>query len=78
MTNADEDALEERIAKLERLKAEAVAKEDYELAASLKKQIERLKAGGQPVEPVEPGDAHHHHHACGARSTWHTARSSLQ
>merc|ERR1712086_1020981 len=53
-TNADEDTLEERIAKLERLKAEAVAKEDYELAASLKKQIERLKGGGQPVKPVEP------------------------
>ena len=55
---SSDDDTQERIAKLERLKAEAVAKEDYELAASLKKQIERLKAGGQPVEPVEPGDAH--------------------
>merc|ERR1711865_299759 len=53
-TNADEDTLEERIAKLERLKAEAVAKEDYELAASLKKQIELLKGGGQPAKPIEP------------------------
>jgi len=52
---AAEDTLEEHIAKLERLKAEAVAKEDYELAASPKKQIERLEAGGQPVKPVESG-----------------------
>ena len=52
---ADEDTPEEHIAKLERLKAEAVAKEDYELAASLK-QIERREAGGQPVKPVESGE----------------------
>ena len=37
--------------KLERLKMEAVSAEDYELAASLKKQIAALKTGAQQTKP---------------------------
>ena len=52
-------SLEDRIAELERVKAAAVGNEDHEPAASLTKQIEFLKAGGQPTKPFESSNAHH-------------------
>ena len=53
----DED-LRECIAALDRLKAKAVAAEDYDRASSLKKQIDTLKSGTNlPTSEADQNEA---------------------